>query len=264
MGNVLQKALWDQRRSLPLWASSLTIIILLEAALWPSMEGMASLDDYLQEFPAGLRELFAIDQMSTGTGFFNAELFTLVLPMMFLVHTINRGARMLAGEEEQGTLDLLLVTPLSPSRLLLQEAAALTIGTAVLGLTVMGATVAGSALFGLGITVTSAMVGASALVLLGTEFGMVALVTGALTGRRGLAIAVPAGLVMAAYLLFVAGVFVEDLATWRALSPFDQALHDGPLTSEAPSSFGWMLVPPALVLLAALPLWSRRDIGAGR
>jgi ABC-2 type transport system permease protein len=228
------------------------------------MSGMPSFDEYLQELPAGLREMFAMDQMSTGAGFLNAELFTLVLHMMFLVHGITRGARMLAGEEESGTLDLLLVTPLSTTRLLVQEASALFVSTAALGIAVLLATVGGSQVFDLGITFRSAAVGATALVLLGFEFGMLALVAGALTGRRGIALAVPAVLVMSAYLLYVAAVFVDELADWRGLSPFDQALHAGPLAPHAPASFGWLVVPPLVALVVALPVWARRDIGASR
>jgi len=228
------------------------------------MADMPSLDEYLQELPAGLREMFSMDQMTTGSGFLNAELFTLILPMMFLIYGISRGARMLAGEEEAGTLDLLLVTPLSTTKLLLQEATALLISTTALGGAVLIATVAGSQAFGLEISVRSAAVGAAALVLLGLEFGVLALVAGALTGRRGRAIAVPAVLVMAAYLLYVAGVFVDELAPWRGLSPFDQALHGGPLAPQVPGSFAWLLVPPLIALVVALPLWSRRDIGASR
>jgi len=264
MRNVYLKALWDQRKSLPAWGSGLAMIILLEAALWPSMRDMPSLDEYLQDFPAGLRELFAIDEMTTGKGFLNAELFTLVLPMMFLVYGISHGARMVAGEEESGSLDLLLVTPLSTTRLLVHEALALVSGLAALGAVVLVSTVAGSAAFGLGITPRAALAGSLAVTLIGVEFGTAALVTGALTGRRGLAIAVPAGLALAAYVLFVGGLFVEQLEGWRGWSPFQQALQEGPLSSAIPGSFAWLALVPALLCLAALPIWARRDIGAAR
>lgn len=262
--HVFTKALWDERRSLPAWASAVAGIILLESALWPSLSGMSNLDAYLEELPAGLKEVFALDQMSTGTGFLNAELFTLLLPALFVVHGISRGARMVAGEEERGTLDLLLVTPLPAWRLLLEAAAALITSTVTLAAVALSATLTGSLLFGLGIPVASAVVGVSALALLGTQFGIVALVVGAATGRRGLALGVSAGLVMAAYLWFVAGMFVGDLEPWRGLSPIDQALGAGPIAPEAPGSFAWLLLPPVVALLLAVPWWDRRDIGRGR
>jgi ABC-type transport system involved in cytochrome c biogenesis ATPase subunit len=44
------------------------------------------------------------------------------LPVLFLVYGIGRGARAVAGEEEAGTLDVLLVTRVSPARLVLARA----------------------------------------------------------------------------------------------------------------------------------------------
>lgn len=260
MDTVFRKALWEQRRSLPSWALGVATLIVLEAALWPSMRSMAGLEDYLAEFPPALQELFAIDEMSTGTGFLNAELFSLMLPLAFIVFGIGLGARLIAGEQEMGTLDLLLVTPLTTTRLLLQDAAALVLSVGVLGLTVLTSTMIGSTWFDLGIEAGAALAGATAMFLLGIEFGLLALVTGALTGRRGLAVALAAGLALAAYLLYVAGLFVDDWAEWRAFSPFDQALHAGPLATGMPGSFAWLAAVPLATVAVALPLWGRRDL----
>lgn len=264
MRSVYAKALWDQRRSLPAWVSAVAAIVLLEAAMWPSIADMPTLDDYLDDLPTALTEVFSLDEMATGQGFLNSELFTLVLPMLFLVFGIARGARMIAGEEEAGTLDLLLVTPLSTTRFLLEEVLALVTSVVVLGVGVLAATMIGSTVFGLGVRPLAAMSGSLAITLLGIEFGAVALVIGALTGHRGLALGVSAALALASYVLFVAGLFVAGLASWRIVSPFHQALHAGPLAAELPVSYLWLVVVPAVAILAAIPLWSHRDIGAGR
>jgi ABC-2 type transport system permease protein len=171
---------------------------------------------------------------------------------------------MVAGEEEAGTLDLLLVTPVSTTRLLVEEAMALATGTAMLGAVAFAATVTGSLAFGLGVSPLAAFVGSLAMALLGLEFGTTALVTDALSGRRPLALAVPLGLAMLAYLLFAAGLFVDRLADWREYSPFHQALRAGPLSSTIPVSFVWLAIAPMIVCAVALPLWGRRDIGASR
>lgn len=264
MRSIFEKALWDQRRSLPAWGSALAAMVLLEAAMWPSMADMPALDDYLEDFPSALKEVFSIDQMSTGQGFLNAELFTLVLPMLFLVFGITRGARMIAGEEEAGTLDLLLVTPLSTTRFLLEEVLALVTSVVLLGAGVLAATLVGSAAFGLDISLLAALSGSLAVTLLGIEFGAVALVVGALTGHRGLALGVTSALAMASYVLFVAGLFVDGLASWQSISPFHQALHAGPLATELPATYLWLVAVPAIAVLTAVPLWSRRDVGASR
>jgi len=261
MLTVYRKAVWDQRKSLPAWASGIALIILIEASMWPSLKSMPSLDAYLAEIPDALKDVFSIDQMSTGTGFLNAELFTLMLPMLFLVFGILRGARMVAGEEEAGTLDLLLVTPLSTTRLLVEEALALATGLLGLAAAVVVGSLLGSVIFGLGISVTSTLAGATACALLGFEYGSIALVAGALTGRRGLAIGTASCFAMMGYVLYVGGMFVEELTDVQVLSPFQQALHAGPLAGTFPASFLALAMVPIAVYALALPFWARRDIG---
>lgn len=264
MLTICRKALWDQRRTLPAWASAVVVSIVLESAMWPSMRAMASLDSYLAELPEALTDLFAIDQMSTGTGFLNAELYSLMLPLLFIVFGITRGARMVAGEEEAGTLDLLLVSPLSTTRLLLGEALALTVAMLTLGSAAALGTAAGSVLFGLGVAPVSALAGATACVLLGLVHGIVALAVGALLGRRGLATGAATAAALAAYVLYVGGMFVDDLSAVRVLSPFHMALHAGPLADSFPATFLALPVVSAALVLLTLPLWARRDIGVHR
>lgn len=260
MTSVFTKALWERRRSLLGWSIALASLILLESALWPSMKSMPSLDAYLAEFPEPLKEVFGIDQMTTGQGFLNAELFSLMLPMLFIAFGVSHGARLIAGEEESGGLDLLLVTPLTTTRLLVESLLALVTSVAALALVVFGCTQLGSLLFGLGIGADAAASGAISVLLLGAEFGVIALVAGALTGRRSVAIAVPSALALVAYVLYLGGAFVEGLAGWRGWSPFDQALHAGPLASTPPASWLWLVLLPLACATAALPFWDRRDL----
>ena len=105
LANVFTKTLRDQRRSLIGWSIGIATLILVEGALWPSVRDMPNLDEFLASYPEALKEAFNLGAMTTGTGFLNAELYTLVLPILFLVFGISRGARLVAGEEEAGTLE---------------------------------------------------------------------------------------------------------------------------------------------------------------
>jgi ABC-2 type transport system permease protein len=118
--NVFLKTLRDQRRSLVGWSIGVVILVLLEAALWPSVRDMPDLQQFLASYPEAMRKLFNLEEFGTGTGFMNAELFSALLPVLFIIFAVGRGARILAGEEEAGTLDVLLVTPVSAVRLVLQ------------------------------------------------------------------------------------------------------------------------------------------------
>lgn len=257
---VLVKTLRDQRRSLLGWSIGILVLLVVEGALWPSVRDMPKLDELLAGYPEPLKEMFDLDTMSTGVGFLNAELFTLVLPTLFIVFGIGRGARLVAGEEEAGTLEMVLVTPVSSTRVLLEKAAGLVFSVAALGLVAGTATLAVSATFDMGVPVGHVLVASTAVVLIGIEYGVVALAIGAVTGRRLAALAVTGSAAVAGYLLYVAGMLVEGLAAWMPWSPFHQALSAGPLTGAFPVGFVWLVLGSAAALLVAPPVFARRDI----
>lgn len=257
---VLLRALRDQRRSLIGWSVGVALLLLVEGALWPSVRDMPQLDELLAGYPEPMQEMFGLDTMSTGVGFLNAELYTLVLPVLFIVHGIARGARLVAGEEEAGSLEMVLVTPMSTTRVLAEKAAGLVLAVALLGLVCGLATLTVSAIFDMGVPVGYVAVASLAIVLLGIEFGLFALAVGAVTGRRMVAVAVPGVAAVAAYVLYVAGMLVESMADWSPWSPFQQALSEGPLVGSVPGALGWLVLGSMAAVALAAPVFARRDI----
>jgi ABC-2 type transport system permease protein len=132
----------------------------------------------------------------------------------------------------------------------------------LLGLALYVATLGCSWAIGMGIGPGDTFEGCLAMVLLGSEFGLLALGVGAATGRRALAVAVPAAAAVAAYVLYVAGLLVEGVDPWQHLSPMEQALASGPLGGGLPLDFLWLALGSILLVLLALPTLDRRDIAA--
>lgn len=258
--SVYAKSLRDQRRALVGWSVGLALLVAVEAAVWPSFRDMPDIEDLMDQYPDYMKDLFDIDAMTSGLGFMNAELFTLLLPALFLIYAIARGARLVAGEEDAGTLDVLLVTPLSARRIVLEKALALLTCVALLGVVLWVVTLGSSLVLGMGIDPAEAATGALAQVLLGAEFGALALAVGTATGRRGVAIWAPSGLAVAAYVLHAAALLVPEIDPWQKLSPMYQALADGPLGAGLPATFLWLVLGTAVAVVAALGLLDRRDI----
>ncbi len=259
---VIVKSLRDQRRALIGWTIGIASMVALMAVVWPSFRDMPDLEQFLENYPEQMRELFNIESMTTGPGFLNAELFSMLLPILFIVFAIGRGARSLAGEEEQGTLDVLLVTPVSPARFLVAQAVTLAASVSALGAVLFVATVAASSAAGMGVGLADAATGSLAMVLLGVEFGWLALAAGAVTGRRAWATGLASSAAVAAYLLYLLGEFVDAVRPWRPASPFAQALDGGPLGAGLPLDYLWLLLPAAAVVSAVMPVFQRRDIAA--
>ena len=258
--NVFTKTLRDQRRALVGWSIGLVVLVLLESALWPTVRDMGNLADFVANYPEPMKELFKLDQFGTGAGFLNGELYSLMLPILFLVYGIGRGARSIAGEEEGGTLEVLLMTRVSPTNLVLHRAAALATGMVALGVVLFLAVAACSPVFDLGVPLGEAAVGSLAMVLLGIEFGSLALAVSAVTGRHVVANAVASAVAVAAYVLYAAGGLVTGLEAWQGFSPFDQALAGGPLGGGLAWAFLWMPAAAVVFVAVALPVFERRDI----
>jgi ABC-2 type transport system permease protein len=258
--SVFLKSLRDQQRSLVGWSLGLGLLVALLAALWPSVRDIPDLAQFLANYPEAMRELFNIEAITTGAGFMNAELFSIILPALFIIFGIGRGARLIAGEEEAGTLEPIMVTPVPRARLLLEKAAALAVAVVALGIALFLVTVAAAAAADMGIGVGDAAVAALALALLGLEHGWLALAVGAASGRRSLAIAAAAAVAVAGYLLYVMGALVDELEPLKPISPFTQALESGPLGGAVPAAYAWMAVAAVAFLMMALPIFDRRDL----
>jgi ABC-2 type transport system permease protein len=260
LASVFTKALCDQRWALLGWGTGILLLVLVEAAVWPSMRDMPDLDKFLQNYPEAMRDLFNVQEMQTGTGFMNAELFTLMLPMVFILYGVSRGARLVAGEEEAGYLETVLVAPISTRAVLLQKAAALATAIAALGALLAVVLLVCSAAFGMAIGFLDTLTGCLAMTLLGWEFGGVSLAVGAATGRRALALGVGCAAAVGAYVLYALGLIVDSVEPYQPLSPFHQALQHGPLGGSPPVTLLWVVAGAVAAVGLALPVFDRRDL----
>lgn len=133
--SVAAKTLFDQRRALLGWILSLALLIAMYVAIWPSMRGQPSMSEFLDQMPEAMRSLFATTgaDMSTPVGYLQVELLSFMGPLVLLLYTVTAGAGAVAGEEDRRTLDLLLATPVSRTRLVLHKLLAMIVGAVALG-----------------------------------------------------------------------------------------------------------------------------------
>src|SRR5512146_735571 len=128
--NAFVKTLRDARRAIGWWSLGLIAMAALMIAVYPTVRDNPDLNRMVEDYPDALKAFIAfggdLDYVS-GAGYLGSELFSFMVPLLLLVAAIGAGARALAGEEERGTLDLLLANPLSRRRLVLDKLAALTV-----------------------------------------------------------------------------------------------------------------------------------------
>jgi ABC-2 type transport system permease protein len=251
--DVLAEALRERTRSLLWWVLGLVLLIAVTIAFYPSIRDDPALSDYAKDLPESLRALFAGGEvdLASPVGYLNSQIFALTAPLVLLIFAIGAGSGAVAGEEERGTLDLLLAHPVRRRDYVLERSLALGVLVAALGTTVLVAVALGSRLVDLEIGFGRLVAASISVSLLAIFFGSLALAVGAIRPGRAGAIAISAGIAVFAWLLDGLGQAVDVLDPWRPVSPYYQALGQNPLR-DGPSWSGWAILTIATVLVVAI------------
>lgn len=260
--SVARRTFYDQRRALAGYSIGLVALALMIGAIWPSVRDQGEgFQKILDSYPPALKAAFDISTFD-GPGFLKGELFSFMLPVLFLIFAIGRGADALAGEEERGALDALLSQPLTRRRIVLEKALGLLAGVGVLATVTFAALALVVTVGGLGVGLAKLAGATLLLYLLTTAFGMAALALGALRGRRGVAIGVASALAAGLYFLQVVARLVPDLEAMKWATPFHYYSGGDPLVDglNVAHAAVLLLATGALLLLAVVG-FERRDVG---
>ncbi|HET9671794.1 MAG TPA: ABC transporter permease subunit [Actinomycetota bacterium] len=263
MSVILRKELRDQRRALLGWGGGLAAMVLMYSSFWPSIRDNADqFESYLENLPEAFRNLVGELSLTTPVGYLQSELFSFLGPALLLVFAIGAGARSLAGEEEQRTMDVLAVTPLTRRRIVVEKFAAMSVTGLGLGVLVWLAVIAIGPVFDLRIPAGDLAAATLQLVLLGIAFGSIAMFLGSWRGRRGLAIGVTAAIAVAAFLIDAFAPAVDGLEWAARLSPFYYYGHSLPLANGLePGHTAVLVLIAGTGLLGAVLTFDRRDVG---
>jgi ABC-2 type transport system permease protein len=115
---------WRDRRGSAIgWVIGIGAYIALNILVYSSISAQAqSLNKALDNLPPAAKALFGSSgDFLSPVGYLNSKLYYLILPLLFTVLAINLGNHLLAREEQNGTLELLLARPISRNRLLLAK-----------------------------------------------------------------------------------------------------------------------------------------------
>ncbi len=263
LSSILLKTLRDQRRSLTWWALGLVALAIVTMLFYPSLQDSPAFDQMAKEMPEALMQAFwgDIADFTSPAGFLNRQLFVLVVPLLFMVLAVSRGSGAIAGEEEKGTLDLLLSSPVRRRRILTEKFAAMVAAIAAVGVVLWLGMVVGAMLVDMDISVWRIGEATLSGALLGLTFGAVALAVGSATGKRGLSMGVTSALGVTAYFVNALAPLVESIAGLQKLSPFYYYIGGDPLTNGLNLAHGGVLIALTAVAVAvALVAFERRNI----
>jgi beta-exotoxin I transport system permease protein len=264
--SVFAKSLRDLRRSFAWWALGLVGYVALIVSVYPTIRDNPDLNKLVESYPEALKAFIAFGgqlDYTSAAGYLGSELFSFMIPALFLVATVGNGAGSIAGEEERGTLDLLLSLPLSRTRIAAEKLGAMCVETAGLGLVLWLALWVGALAFGMHVSAAHLGAAVVVLVLLSTSFGAVAFMLAAATGRKALAIGVTVALAVGAYLVNSLASLVDALEPFQKVSPFYHYAAGDPLHQGLdPWHTLFLVAVGAVAAIVGVALFARRDVAS--
>jgi polyether ionophore transport system permease protein len=206
--------------------------------------------------------------LTTPTGYTTWKVLDLSVPAMLCIWTVLAGARMLRGEEEKGSMDVLLSTPQSRTSVILQKLAALGIALVIVGVLMALVTVLGEVSGGIAVDWWGALFMGLNVSLLAGVFAVLALFISQFTPGQGAAAGAAGALMVLSFLLDSIGRSIVNPVTGflQHLSPFYYYNWNKPLIAQgdfAGNLWGYVILIVLVVVLAggSIYLFAKREIG---
>jgi ABC-2 type transport system permease protein len=266
MWSVLTHAISRRLFSLAWWALGVAGMCGLLAAAYPTVRGNHELDKTFANLSPGIQTLLGLSNnnlLSSPTGYLDSQFYSNIWPLMVLVFTIGFAAWTIAGDEQAGTLELLVANPVSRVRIAVARYTGLLALTAILIIVCVVALSALAPSTGLndGLPVTRLAAATVAAALCALVFASLAFAVGAATGSRPAALATSTGLAIAGYVLEGLAAQVPAIRNTRWINPWHWLLVTDPLRRGLTTQ-AWLPAAGAcaLLVLVALPPLARRDL----
>lgn len=263
--NIVLKTLYEKRKGLFWWGISLFLLVFYMCYMVPTVIDKAGIDynEILEAWPEDMKALMLGSEVDMGTpaGFLNAELFNMFLPLLFLIYTIGTAVNSIAGEEEEGTLDLLLSTPISRVKVLLHKFLALFVSLGVIGLLTWLGFVLGIVIYDIDLSISKITAAMTSTLLLSLALGMVGFAFGATVGKKGAALGAAAGAGVLSFLLNGLSQIVDYLEPFQKFSLFYYQVNSDPLRNGLKLGDAGVFIGVITVLLLVAWLgFRRRDL----
>src|SRR5436305_9213211 len=121
----------SRRRSLFGYCLGLAVYSLVVVALDPAFKDSTSLDQFVRSDATAAAVFGVVGDLTSAAGWLNGNIFANFFPLVMLLLTIGYGAAAIAGQDEEGTLCLLVTLPIRRTRIVYAKAAAMVVQAVV-------------------------------------------------------------------------------------------------------------------------------------
>lgn len=259
---LARQDLRDRSRALVGWGLGIMAYAGLIIAMYPSVRDSESFAAAIEDYPDVVQEFLggagALD-LTSGPGFLQAEVFSLVLPLLLTVSAIGVGARF-ATDQRSGLLDLVMANPIRRRQVVGERALVLIAVVFVLSACagVVIAVFSTPVDLSIGnVELVAALVSTAALASL---HGVIALLIAARTGDRTLAISGAAVIFTVDYVVAGLGGIIDWLEPARRVSPYQLTAGALPLRDGFELGVLGVAAATAALIWLALEAFDRRDL----
>ena len=252
-----------ERRRQRIWSVlGMVGLVAMVVGIWPTYRD-TDIGAIYSELPESMQSVFGLEGTAfSGAVFIQAELMSLMVPLVLVGLGIFIGASTIAGEVAAGRMDVLLSTGLTRQRLVLGRVLGVAAQLLVVTLATGATLVLGGELVDLGLDL--AHVAASLLLawLLSVLYGALSIAVACWLGRAGAAAGIVSGIAVTSWLVSSLGSTVSQLESASRVLAF-HAFADGPPLIQGLDVGNLAFLAAEVVVVTSLAVWgfARRDVG---
>jgi ABC-2 type transport system permease protein len=234
----------------------------LTIAVYPAIRDSDALKEFLHNFPPAMMAMFGVDPttFTTGIGYIQAQLYSLLAPMLLVAFATTAGAAITAREEEEGTADLLLAYPVQRWRVVVEGFLAMALLSALICGAIAATLFVANAAVDLRLPARGILGLNFGLWLFGLFFGGVTMLVGAWFGKVRPSIGVAACIALASFFLQGLAPIVESLQPLQPYSPFHWLLEGDPARNGITRGHAVLGTGVVALVLGTIVLFRFRDI----
>ena len=216
---IYLKAIWDRKISTLIWSLSMGLFALLFA--WVFEIYASKIGNFADSFPPELSAVIGdLAAAATPAGFLAVELYGLFLPIIVAIVGVGFGASAIGKEEDSGTLELLLSSPISRAKVLCHKLAAIKTVLFMIPFTTWLGVALGKVIFPFDVNLMHVALASLSAFLLGLVYAMAALAGQSVSGKRSFGLGFGGGLLALTYFIDIISKLVERLDFIKYFSPF--------------------------------------------
>ncbi len=257
---LLRRQLAESWRGLIGWSLGLAGVVGMYLPLYSTIGGNPEFLAIIESLPPELVAALSYDQITTGAGYTQGTVHGLIGFVLVTIAAVAWGSSIIAGDEERGTLEIVLAHGVGRTQLVLERFAAIALKLIALAVLLGLMVLALNEPAALELSFEGIVAGSAALLGLGLLTAAVGTMTGAIVGRRTYAVGAAAGVAVLGYALNALGNQNPDLEWMHVFSPYFWAFGAAPLADGFDPLMGLLYAVSAVALVVAVVAFRRRDV----